>query len=499
MDPNAFLGSKYIASEALADEPAQALLDAKRMVLLYPHSAPIRLLYGQLLARKGDLQQAAIEIEKAIEQNPEDEIAYLSLIEIYDRSGAYEVAIRKNKQLLKMNPGSIPGLVYITKLHLINGPKKSALKYAKKAFELQSNNPELILLYALALEANKKSAEAVNLYELLYRLNPSNDELMNRMVGIYRQLGDLSEALSVLEELTVSGGQLKPGLAMQKAFILWELGRITDAEEVLEPFARDLPDSKRIIYMLAMTKEKLRKFVEALDLYRNVFGEEKLELAAKVRTAFILKELGKLAEAENTLQEIVSRPNSDWEIFALLAGIQSDMDHYDSAIETLESGYKKFPQKHRFLFLIGVNQEKSGARAECLKTMRRVIKVDPENSAAFNFLGYLYAESGENLNEAEELLKQALKLKPKDGYYLDSLGWVYFQKGDLVKAEKMLKEAIQIVPGEGVILEHLGELYLKKGDKERAIEYFEKSLKSNLDVRDKKRIERRFLELRGNA
>ncbi len=61
--------------------------------------------------------------------------------------------------------------------------------------------------------------------------------------------------------------------------------------------------------------------------------------------------------------------------------------------------------------------------------MKKVIKLDPKDANALNYLGYTYTEMGQNLEEAERLIKKALTFKPGDGYITDSLGWVYYKTG----------------------------------------------------------------------
>jgi tetratricopeptide (TPR) repeat protein len=101
---------------------------------------------------------------------------------------------------------------------------------------------------------------------------------------------------------------------------------------------------------------------------------------------------------------------------------------------------------------------------------------------------------GENLDEAEKLIKEALKYKPDDGYITDSLGWVYFKKGLFQKALKFLEKAIHLVPDDPIILEHLGDAYLKTGSKLKALEYYQQSLK--MKKKDKKDIERKIQDLK---
>ena len=109
-----------------------------------------------------------------------------------------------------------------------------------------------------------------------------------------------------------------------------------------------------------------------------------------------------------------------------------------------------------------------------------------------NYLGYTYAEMGENLDEAEHLIKEALKYKPDDGFITDSLGWVYFKKGLFDKAVELLEKAVALEPDDPIILEHLGDAYLEIDQKEKALEFYKRSLlkkeKDKADLEKKIRV-----------
>ncbi|MCX6125670.1 MAG: tetratricopeptide repeat protein, partial [Proteobacteria bacterium] len=72
---------------------------------------------------------------------------------------------------------------------------------------------------------------------------------------------------------------------------------------------------------------------------------------------------------------------------------------------------------------------------------------------------------------------------------LDSLGWVYFQKKDYQKALETLKKALEASPKEGVIMEHIADVLSAKGDQSAALEFYSRALKTDLDDRDRARIE----------
>jgi Flp pilus assembly protein TadD len=56
-----------------------------------------------------------------------------------------------------------------------------------------------------------------------------------------------------------------------------------------------------------------------------------------------------------------------------------------------------------------------------------------------------------------------VKLKPDDGYYVDSLGWAYYRLGNLPAAVENLERAVELKPDDPIINDHLGDAYWRVG------------------------------------
>ena len=112
---------------------------------------------------------------------------------------------------------------------------------------------------------------------------------------------------------------------------------------------------------------------------------------------------------------------------------------------------------------------------EAMEQLRKVISQNPENHEALNYLGYTLVERNERLEEAEKLIKEAVRLEPENGAYLDSLGWLYFKQGKLSFARYYLLKAARLEP-DPEIYGHLSELYRRLGDAKKAEHYRQKSL-----------------------
>ena len=112
--------------------------------------------------------------------------------------------------------------------------------------------------------------------------------------------------------------------------------------------------------------------------------------------------------------------------------------------------------------------------------LRRAIKEKPDFAAAYNALGYSFADRNIRLNEAITLIEKALTLSPNDHYMLDSLGWAHYRKGNLDKAIQYLQDAYSINP-DPEIAAHLGEVLWHKGRHEQAKKIWNDALIINPD------------------
>ncbi len=108
--------------------------------------------------------------------------------------------------------------------------------------------------------------------------------------------------------------------------------------------------------------------------------------------------------------------------------------------------------------------------------MRKVLEINPDHVDALNFIGYSFAEMGKNLDEAETLVIKALELSPNKGYIIDSLGWIYYKKGDLERALELLLKAARLTSNDPEVMEHIGDVYTEKGQLKKALDYYKKGL-----------------------
>ena len=211
---------------------------------------------------------------------------------------------------------------------------------------------------------------------------------------------------------------------------------------------------------------------------------------ARLQLGFLHSRAKRYDEAVRVLTEAANSDPSRPEIFLYLGMAHYRAARYEQAVRAYEEGLA-LDEAHKDLhFQLGVAFEKMGRFDQAVAEFRRVIVLDPKHAEAYNYVGYMFAEKGVRLDEAQRLIQKALELEPENGYYIDSLGWAYYQQGRYYDAVRELRRAVELTRGkeDAVIYDHLGEAYLKAGDEPAALSAWEKSLEldpTNETVRQK--------------
>ncbi len=269
------------------------------------------------------------------------------------------------------------------------------------------------------------------------------------------------------------------------------LGEVEKAAFEYEKAAQFDPASYLIHLRLGADYARLNlldKSIQELNLVSQYNPEE---LQSHYLLALIYstqKEYDKAAEEyEIILKSFSEAEPQNIEIYGYLGQLYYSQKKYAQAIEQFEKILILEPINADVMYLLGSLYVEVDDKHKAVDVLKRSINLDSRHDGSLNTLGYLYAEMDKNLDEAMELVERALEIRPGNGAYLDSLGWVQYKKKKYKKALKLFIEADKVLK-DPVIYEHLGDVYLKLNDVEKAVKNWEHSLEllaGQIDVIDK--------------
>ncbi len=201
--------------------------------------------------------------------------------------------------------------------------------------------------------------------------------------------------------------------------------------------------------------------------------------------------------ALSLLERAVAAKPDHLELQLSLAELYGQAGRVDDGLAVLARADTRFPGgAEAIAFRRGAVLGEAKRHLEAERVFRAIIEKDSRNAAALNYLGYMLADQGRNLDEAVDLVTRALAEDDENPSFLDSLGWAYFKKGDLAQADKFLSRASDALPTNSVVQDHYGDVLARLGRQKEALLAWEKALAGDGDEIDRPAVERK---LRGTS
>ncbi len=202
---------------------------------------------------------------------------------------------------------------------------------------------------------------------------------------------------------------------------------------------------------------------------------------------FSISKMNKMNEATVYLKEMENSFSNHLSVNVELANDYRKNNNCEKALKI----YNKILNQtdhNSSLFYKASCLERIGRWKEAKDIFFKIINLNKDDAYSLNYLSYSMAIRNEDLTKANQLIKNALKSYPNNGYFLDTLGWVQYKMKNYDMAIKNLQRAVSINPNSSEIMDHLGDCYLKKGRIKEAIYEWKRALKFDVTKKLKKSI-----------
>lgn len=429
-------------------------------------------------------------LKRILDLDPENRETYLRLGKIYLDTEQPDEALTLFTKMTEVFPDYYVAHFYHGEALLNAGEAEKAEAAFRKTLELE---PELVeprfRLADIYRETGRDEYRnrMFSTFGEILELEPDNDRARLELALLHHKNNQADKADPLFALLNQSL-QDNPGLIMTAVDAFISRKRYADAVIVFSQLRKLAPANANLNFFLGMAHEALEEADKAIQYYLKVTPDHPQYKKTILSIAFLYREKGNTREALRFLEQRRRQSPADIDIISYLASFYEEDTRYDTAMTLLQKGLKLAPENTTLLFKLGAIQDKAGLRQDCINTMKALIRLDPEHASALNYLGYTYAEMGIHLDEALDLVRRALKIRPKDGYITDSLGWIYFKRGEYDKAVHHLEQAAEISNFETIIADHLGDAYLKAGRPADALTAYEKALANGDEEAHKKEI-----------
>lgn len=382
------------------------------------------------LAESIEKYDEALQIVNLLIKEEEKSLYYYERGRIYQKSGDKEKAIKDYEKAIKID-NNMPSMLRLADIYLTDNNNKKA----KEILEQIVKNGETLILPELTLgqlyKEDKEFDKAIELYEKVAEKIEGKDRatVLKHLAMAYYEVGDYEKAALNFEWVT----ELTPEdtlSAYYAGFIYEFLEKIDKAKLIYERALKIQPKYAQLLKRMAVIHILENKFDNALEYINNIDPVER-----------------------------------DVDYYLITAEIWSNKKDYNKASIILIDGLNNNPTDTNILYSLAMQYEYLKERDKAVETIKKALKIEPENPVYLNFLGYIYADMNINIKEAYDLIDKALKQDPNNPAYVDSMAWVLYRMKDYKNALNYAEMAYKAMPKDKEIISHLKAIKKELGVK----------------------------------
>ncbi|WP_196221559.1 tetratricopeptide repeat protein [Sansalvadorimonas verongulae] len=385
-----------------------------------------------------------------------------------------EQLLSEYERLLKIFPGTATLQIgQAMLLHQQEHPNK-ALSLVNKTIREHGEDPASLLLKGRLLSDLDRLDESIAMLSVAVKKFP-NAPRIRLLYG--RQLvkkGDLTGAQRQFEVL-VEQQPRNPELLLSVALVAMENGMPGEAGLYFHRLSK-IPDRANIAnFYLGRLAEQMDDWREGRESYLKVTPGKQF-IPAYSSLVRMLSDHDQWGMAQQDLANARKKyPDYAPQFYMMEGEVLLEQQGYDAAAKVYDKALEEFPDSINLLYSRAMLAEKLDDLARLEVELNRILKMDPDNAAALNALGYTLADRTDRIQDAQKLVARAYKLKPDDPSIIDSMGWVEYRLGNYQEALGYLRQAYELF-NDAEVAAHLGEVLWMMGEHHEATSIWEEAL-----------------------
>lgn len=533
LDPRKSLAKLYLAEGRKAD--AEAVLQQAMSDL--PHNPDSLLALSDFYFETGDLDKSVAEYHALYQDRPNDLQVKEKYVQLLIQAGRYGEARGYNDEILKANPKDDDALVHRSQMQILSGDVTNAAQTLQMVINNDPNNMQAHFALGMALEKQGNLDRALSEWREAVRLNPDFPDAQRSIADVAMLQGDMT----TLEDAANQMIRLQPGsadgyalrslaninrkhyveaeldtrraiaAAPQSAYGYVQLGNLKFAQTQYNAAAKAYQDA---LDRNANSTDALRGLINTYTAQKQVdkaIAVAKIQIDKAPSNSNFYSLLGAvlfhgkkdLNGAEAAFEKSSELNKLNYDAWIQLCQVRAAKGETDQAIATGEQSLKQNSRQPNLYVLIGHLYESKSDWKKAKSSYQSALALDSQNPVASNGLARMMLLTGESLDVALSLAQTARKELPESPGAIDTVGWIYYQKGMYPLAISSLNDALKLqqkdaLPDNPDIHYHLGLAYEKTSQPALARQQFEQALKINPNYRDAAEIKKQLTGLKAN-
>ena len=462
----------------------------ERAATLDPENSSYIEKLGQLYVSQKDYPNAINAYEKLYALNKARVDVLQILYQLYGSQNEFQQMINVLNRIEVLEGSSEQ--ISLSKMQIYEqmGEKRKEYDELKSLVDSHPLDLNYKVMFGNWLLQNGKKKEAVKLYRNVLKEEPTNALAKLSLLDYYRTIGDQATVDVITQELLQSPKTEKETkIALLRQVISSnQQANVSDSAEVMKLFSQALsvPQTDADILMMKAAYMSLKKMpkAEINRVYEQAIDVEPDNSRARIA---LIQNIWDTGDYDKVIA--ICRPAQEYNpeemVFYYFQGMAQYQKHEnDAALQTFRKGISQIKADSNpdvvsdFYALMGEILHEKGRLAESFQAYDSCLQWKPDNIAAMNNYAYYLSEANKDLPKAEQLSYKTIKAEPNNSTFLDTYAWILFQQKRYEEAKIYIDQAIRSDSTlTGVVKEHAGDIYAMTGDIDKALEFWQQSLK----------------------
>lgn len=472
---DARLAERAVRAAVFANQPGIALQASALWSELDPNSQEAQQASSQLLIASGNIKDAKPYMQKLLAQEDKRANGFLYLNALLTNQKNKTEVLNAISELAAPYPTLPEAHFSIAQAAFIADKPDLAKKELETTNKLRPGWEPVAQMQGQIL-LKESPDKAINYFQTYLKQYPKANDVRLSYAKLLVSQKRFSEAKPEFVTL-VESSKGNPEISAVVGLLSLESSDYTMADKYLQQsISTGFKDPEQLYGYLGRSAERQKDDTKALSWYDKIQpGDHYLD--GRLSAASVIARTKNVDTAIKMLDEVDDlTPEQQILVIQNEANMLSIAKRNQESFDLLDKSANTWPNSAEITYDYAMAAERIGKYDIMETQLRKLIKAKPDFAAAYNALGYSFADRNIKLDEAKSLLETAVKLAPDDHYMLDSLGWVHYRLGNLDKAAELLHKAYA-AQADPEIAAHLGEVLWKQGKQEEAKKLWASALK----------------------
>lgn len=393
------------------DQINMAANDLQALVAKMPQNHLLHFNLARALAAKGEVDQARLQLEEAVQLRPDFLAARELLARIYIAKNDWAKAREEADQIITFDARNLQGHLIRSSALLGMGDKDKARQELDLIAKSYPQNPEARYQMGFLAWQEKDYKRAEQIFGDLYKANPNDFRGLVGVVETMASQNRIGDAIKVMQTAIEHDPQRQDfKLALANLYV--RSARYDDAIQMLQALIDKNPKSADLLYRLGETERLKGDLDRAAETFRRATQAAPNAVEPMLRLALLMEFMNKSDQAKPMYEQILKIQPNHPVALNNLAYINAEAGtDLDQALTMAQRARQQMPNAPEVGDTLGLIYIKKSLSEDAVRVFRDLVQKDPNNALFRYHLGMALLQKGDRPTAKKEL-ELAMKSKP---------------------------------------------------------------------------------------